>query len=132
MGNRTPYYKYTPEPVINTNDHKMYWNRSILTDRSVLSNKPDIVWHDKKKKKVYLIDVAVPLAHNISKKRSEKILKYQPLANEIKEIWSDVEMVTIVPIILGATGEIPKFLHESLAELQLKKGFTSNCRRLSY
>lgn len=122
MGNWTPYYKYTPETVIDTNGHKMYWNRSIITDRSVSSNKPDIVWHDKKTKKVYLIDVAVPLAHNIQKKRSEKILKYQPLANEIKEMWSDVEKVTIVPIIVGATGEIPKFLQESLAELQLKKG----------
>ncbi|KAK9667601.1 hypothetical protein QE152_g41271, partial [Popillia japonica] len=40
------------------------------------------------------------------------------LAQEIKEIWQQ-EQVTIVPIILGVTAEIPLRLHESIKTLGL-------------
>jgi hypothetical protein len=49
---------------------------------------------------------------------NEKIQNYLPLAEEIKSVWQ-LKSVTIVPIIIFATGVIPKSLHRSIATLHL-------------
>lgn len=117
---RTPYYKYDPPGVVETENYRIYWNRDIITDRTITHNRPDIVLVDKEQKSTYIIDVAIPLAANISKKHAEKIQKYLALADEIKGMWHQ-ERVTIIPIILGATAEIPKKLFNGLEKLQLHK-----------
>lgn len=65
-----------------------------------------------------MVDIAVPLPENVEKKRKEKLNKYLPLANEVREIWN-MEKVVIIPVIIGATGEVPKTLHPSLEELSM-------------
>jgi hypothetical protein len=40
--------------------HKLYYDRSITTDRTVHDNRPDIVALDKAIKEAHLIDAAVP------------------------------------------------------------------------
>jgi hypothetical protein len=84
----------------------MYWNRDILTDRTIAHNRPDITLINKTKRTVYLIDVAIPNTPNLEKKYNEKIQNYLPLAEEIKSVWK-LNSVTIVPIIISATGVIP-------------------------
>ena len=83
------------------------------------NNIPDIVLLQKKEKVAFIIDIAVPLATNTSSKYTEKINKYMPLADEIKALWK-LEKATIVPIVLGATGEIPKKLFHSLKVLNIR------------
>lgn len=114
-----PYYKYEPPPICEDETCLLYWNRKILTDRPVANNIPDIVLNLKKEKVTYVIDVAVPLPMNISKTHSEKISKYIPLADEIRKMWG-VSKVTVIPIIIGATGEIPNALHKSISDLGLE------------
>jgi hypothetical protein len=70
------------------------------------------------KKTVYLINVAIPNTPNLEKKYNEKIQNYLPLAEEIKSVWK-LNSVIIVPIIISATGVIPKSLHRSIATLHL-------------
>jgi hypothetical protein len=70
------------------------------------------------KETVYLIDVAIPNTPNLEKKYNEKIQNYLPLAEEMKSIWK-LNSVTIVPVIISATGVIPKSLHRSIATLHL-------------
>lgn len=111
-----PYYKYQPSCVLENNSVRLYWNRKIITDRTIPCNIPDIVLTLKNNQIAYIIDIAVPLATNISATHREKINKYLPLADEVKEMW-DLKAVTIVPVILGTTGEIPKKLHEGLETL---------------
>lgn len=118
--NIEPYYSFTPQSVITTDTHTLYWNRSIITDRAIPNNRPDIVLTNKTEKTTYLIDIAVPGPENTEKKRREKIQKYLPLSNEIKEIW-DQEKVVIIPIIIGAMGEIPKALYPALETLNIEK-----------
>jgi hypothetical protein len=36
-----PYYKYTPANVLENDNFKLYWNRSIITDKTIPSNRPD-------------------------------------------------------------------------------------------
>jgi hypothetical protein len=57
---KIPYYKYTPASVLENDSLKLYWHRSIYTDRTIPFNGPDIVCMNKKTKNTYLIDIDVP------------------------------------------------------------------------
>ena len=61
------YYKYTPANVLENESFKLYWNRSILTDKTVPFNRPDITFMNKNTKNTFLIDIAVPNRHNLAK-----------------------------------------------------------------
>jgi hypothetical protein len=64
---KSPYYKYTPSNVLDNDNFKLYWNRSILTDKTIPFNRPDITFMNKKTKNAFLIDKAVPNTHNLAK-----------------------------------------------------------------
>lgn len=119
-----PYYKYLPDPVLENSCIKLYWDREIITDVLIRANRPDIVVYDKRMKRVTLIDIAVPLDHNVQSTFSNKIAKYHDLAEELKQMWH-LEDVRIVPVVLSATGIVPKSLLRSLDELELKKDLHS-------
>jgi len=68
MDDKSPYYKYTPANVLENEDLKLYWNRSILMDKTIYFNRPDITFMNKKKKNTFLIDIAVQI-HIISPKQ---------------------------------------------------------------
>jgi hypothetical protein len=106
------------ETIIENDEIKLYWNRDIFKGRTIAHNRPDITLINKTKKTVCLIDVAIPNTPNLEKKYNEKIQNYLPLAEEIKSVWK-LNNVIIVPIIISATGVIPKSLHRSIATLHL-------------
>ena len=54
------------------NNNKLYCNRSILTDKTIPFNRPDITFMDKKTKNTFLIDIAVPKTHNLTKTITDK------------------------------------------------------------
>jgi hypothetical protein len=115
---KTSYYKYTPQTVHDTPQYKMYWDRTIITDKTLHCNRPDITLHDKINKQVFLIDIAIPNTHNISNTYTEKISKYTDLAIELKTQWK-VTSVKTVPIIISSTGVIPHTLHTGLKVLNM-------------
>jgi len=53
------------------------WKQKIQTDRTILSNKPDITIRDNEKGACMLVDVAISGDRNVIKKEDEKILKYR-------------------------------------------------------
>nr|CAI5833527.1 unnamed protein product [Callosobruchus analis] len=61
----------------------MYWDTTIITDRQVQHNRPDMVVVDKAERSCIIIDYA----DNIRKAYQEKKEKYQYLADEIKDVW---------------------------------------------
>lgn len=115
-----PYYKYKPEPVLGSVNYKIYYDRSVITDRTICHNRPDILLHDKKESIVYLIDIAVPNTHNMQTTINEKVRKYTELAEEVSRMWKP-NNVYVVPIVLSTTGVIPMDLHESIRKLSLPK-----------
>lgn len=117
-GEMIPYYKYKPETILENRNVKIYWDRTIITDKTIHYNRPDITVHDKINKTVYLIDIAIPNSHNIQTTISEKLSKYQDLAIEIKTQWK-AQTVHIVPIVLSSTGIVPKSLTQSLNTLHM-------------
>ena len=115
---KSSYYKYALANVLENENFKLYWNRSILTDKTISFNRPDITFMNKKTKNTFLIDTTVPNTHNLAKTITDKQNKYQELANEICAMWKQ-KAVQVVPIVISYTGVIPKSLSQSLTRLNL-------------
>lgn len=118
-----PYYQYTPDPVMENEFHKLYWDRSVITDKAIPNNRPDLILIDKANKTTFLIDIGIPNTHNLDQYYHEKITKYLPLAAEIKDLWRQ-EKVIILPLIISATGIVLKTLTKNLQQL----GICTNVR----
>jgi len=48
IDDKNPYYKYTPANVLGNENFRLYRNRSILTDKTIPFNRPDITFMNKK------------------------------------------------------------------------------------
>lgn len=116
----TPYYNYNPQHVLDNATHKLYFDRTIITDHTIYNNRPDITLVDKQNRHTYIIDIAVPNTNNIQTTIAEKIRKYTELQEEIRRVWK-MDKVIIVPIVISNTGVIPTTLHNSLRILNLPK-----------
>jgi hypothetical protein len=115
---KIPYYKYTPANVLENDIFKLYWNRSILTDKTIPFNRRDITFINKKTKNTFLIDIAVPNTHNLAKTMTDKQNKYQELANDICAVWKQ-NTAQVIQLVISSTGIIPKSLSQSLKRLNL-------------
>jgi hypothetical protein len=87
----------------------------VQTDRTVPSNKPDVIIRDNEKRTCILIDVAIPGNRNVIKKEAEKILKYKYLTIKIQRMWNVKTRVIIV--IIGATGTISKSFRKYVSDI---------------
>ena len=110
---KSPYYKYTSSTVLENDNFKLYWNRSIRTGKTMPFNRSDITFMNKKIKNTFLIDIAVPNTHTTAKTITDKQNKYQEMANEICVMWKQ-NAAQVIPIAISSTGVIPKSLPQSL------------------
>lgn len=47
IGEKIPYYKYKPPAVLESTQYTLYFDGSIITDKTITNNKPDIVLQNK-------------------------------------------------------------------------------------
>ena len=59
--------------------------------------------------------------HNLQQDYGEKLIKYLELAEEIKKMWRQ-DRVLMVPLVLSATGVIPRTLPKNLREMGISEG----------
>jgi len=59
------YYKYTPNVILENETHKLYWDRTLITDKTIRFNRPDINLVDKTKKIIYFIYIYITNNHNL-------------------------------------------------------------------
>lgn len=118
LKDQMPYYKYDPEPLAENDEARIYWDRGIITDKTIHHNRPDITVVFKKTKVAYLVDIAVPSTVNLLATYAEKVRKYQDLSVEIKHQWH-LREVHVVPVVISATGVVPKSLSLALKTLDL-------------
>ena len=73
------WYEHVPKSVETSQGGKItiLWNQQVQTDRSIPSNKPDIIIHDNERGTCMLIDVVISGDRNVIKKEAEKILKHK-------------------------------------------------------
>ena len=96
----------------------MYWDRSIITDKTIVANKPDIVVVDRSERRAMIVDITVPHDENLVKAEKDKQIKYLDLAREVVDMWH-VDSAIIVPIVVTANGLIAKSLDQHLRRLSL-------------
>jgi hypothetical protein len=72
----------------------------------------------KKTNNTFLIDIAVPNTHNVTKTIADKQNKYQELTNEICAMWKQ-KAAQVIPIVIPSKAVIPKSLSQSLKQLNL-------------
>ena len=103
------WWKHCPPRVCENNVCKLLWDFSIVTDTSLQHNHPDITMVLKQTNEVYLIDIAIPGDSRLSQKVVDKLTKYVDLKIEVVRVWK-CRKVSIIPIIVGVLGSIPKNL----------------------
>lgn len=118
VDSEVPYYKYVPDPVLENDHVTLYWDRSIITDRTIVANKPDIVVIDRLARRTMIVDITIPHDENLVKAEKEKQIKYLDLAHEVVDMWN-VDSAVIVPIVVTANGLMAKSLDQHLMRLSL-------------
>lgn len=82
-----PTTKYLPNPVLENSCIKLHWDRENIAEVLIRANcSADIVVQDKRMERVTLIDIAVPLDHNVQLTFCNKIAKYHDLAEELGQM----------------------------------------------
>jgi len=111
------WYDHVPKSVETSHYGKVtiLWNQQVQTNRTIPSNKPDIIIHDNKQGTCMLINVAILGDRNMIKKEAAKILKYTDLTIEIQYMWN--VKATVLTVITGATGTISKSLRQYLSNI---------------
>jgi hypothetical protein len=118
LKNTQPHYSYTPESCLENDNYKLYFDRTVLTDIHIQHNRPDIIILNKQQKQAYLLDIAVPNLHNITQTYNTKINKYLELSVAMRNLWC-LEKISILPLIILATGIVPQSLFKNLKILDL-------------
>jgi hypothetical protein len=93
-------YCHKPEPVLESADMIFYWEMSIITDTRADFNRPDTVFVDRENKTALVIDIAVPLTHNVSNIEAEEIEKNENLVLQIK-IIRKLNNVSVYPLVIS-------------------------------
>ena len=88
------------------------WDVPVITDRTTLANRSDIVLQYKKENTCLLITIAIPDYSNINTKETEKLSKYTDLEIEVSRMWK--VRTKIVPVIIAAIGTTKKGLDQNL------------------
>ena len=96
------WYEHQPIPVIENEQVKLMWDNTIITDRRVPNNRPDITLVLKDRHKWVMVDVAVLDDRYIVTTEAWKIEWYQDLAFEVKRM----HQVVVVPLVIGALGTV--------------------------
>ena len=81
------WWEHKVDKVLQKEDVNILWDFKIQTDKHLAHNIPDITVVDKKR--VWIIDVAIPGDGRIEEKELEKITKYQDLKIEIERLWEN-------------------------------------------
>ena len=71
-----------------------------------------------KTKNTFLIDIAVPNTHNLTKTITDKQNKYQELANEMCAMWKQ-KAAKLISTVISSKGVISTSLSQSLTRLNL-------------
>jgi hypothetical protein len=102
-----------PQPVYAAGDVELWWDMKISCVPAVEFNRPDIVVWNKVKKTCQIVEVGTPLDVNVDDAELAKMSKYVPLAVSLKRSYADYQFECI-PIVVGATGYMPKSLQSNL------------------
>jgi hypothetical protein len=114
---KVQWYDHVPKSFETSPEGKVtiFCNQQVQTNRTIPSNKSDIIIRDNKQGTCIFTDVAIPGGRNVIKIEAEKILKYKDLIIEMKRMWNVKE--NGITVIIRATGTISKSLGHYLSNI---------------
>lgn len=124
----TEQHLYQPRALLENQRYKLYWDTTLVTDRGVAHNRPDVTLFDKQKETCLLLDFAVPADENLARVYSEKIAKYSDLAYQLREIH-ELKSVNVFPIVISVNGLVEKHLPETTKRLCLDRNVISSSQK---
>ena len=102
--------------------YKLLWYFVIQTDHLISARRPDLVIVTKKEKKkrtCRVVDFTVPADHRVKLKESEKRVKYQDIARELKRLHK--KKVTVIPVVIVVLDTVTKRLVQGLEDLETRR-----------
>ena len=108
-----------PPTTLKVGDTEIWWDREVNTLTKILHNRPDLIIWDTDNSTCKVIDVCVPLDTNVELRETTKRNSYIDLVDQLQRIYPKYKY-TIIPIIVGALGTIPKKLKENLQKTGIK------------
>ena len=93
-----------------------WWNLRIKTGTKLKHNRPDMVIWNHETKTCMVVEITCPLDINVVRKTSEKENIYGPLIRNL-QMQHPRYRFKFIPIVVGATGYVPKNLVENIKEL---------------
>ena len=99
-----------PDGVRKSDDGlvEIWWDQTVSTPTKFPSYRPDMMIVDRKSKKWFMVDFAVPFDSNVVKTEKKKTDRYRDLAAEVARM--NAAKVEVVPIVVGALGIVSKDL----------------------
>lgn len=91
-----------PKSVLNKRIHYLYWERSVLSDRTIKPNLPDIIIVEEARSAAWLLDIDTQHSYRKGVNRAKKIWK---LALEIRQAWQQSE-TNVVSLIMSTTSVV--------------------------
>lgn len=92
-----PYCKFHPSPALESKSTILDWDKEDNTDKTLDSNKPDVILLDNQERKLQLLEVGVPSPSSPKSTVSIKMAKYQR-----KQIWKH-DQVILSPVLVSGT-----------------------------
>ena len=92
---------HIPQETTTKDGINILWDMYVLTDRKVPHNKPDIIVHDENTGECHIIDIAVLVCQNVTRKEAEKITKYRDLSIELQKCWN-LSRIRTTLVVIGA------------------------------
>ena len=111
-----------PDPVVENEEVKIWWNVPILSDSKLKHNQPDMrVWL-KKKRKLFVVEMCCPWDARVFAWEKEKEAKYKAAVVELAVEYQreGVEVVMVV-LVIGALGTIVSLEEELMKIIGDKK-----------
>ncbi|XP_044765520.1 uncharacterized protein LOC123321825 [Coccinella septempunctata] len=119
---------YCPQTLLQNERYRLYWDATMLTDRGVAHNRPDITLFDKQRESCFIIDVTIPADDNVSRAYAEKLNKYGDLAFQLKELYN-LKSMSIIPLIITVNGLVEHHLIENTERLKLDLNIISQAQK---
>ena len=108
-----------PRQTFSNGNVEVWWDHKISLSPPVKYNRPDIVLWSKNDKICRIIEICVPLDVNVENEEKIKRDKYKLLATGLHRMYEDYTFA-VIPIVVGATGYIPKSLVVNLGKCGIK------------
>ena len=108
-----------PPTTLKVGGTEIWWDTEVNTLTKIPHNRPDLIIWDTDNSTCKVIDVCVPLDTNVELRETTKRNSYIDFVDQLQRIYPKYKY-TIVPIIVGALGTIPKKLKENLQKTGIK------------